>query len=141
MTDRAALRQGVIDGVIDAICSDHQPQDIDAKLAPFQEASPGISALETLLPLTMDLVTNGEFDLGTAISRLTANPAGIINKQAGTLAIGDTADLIVYNPETKWQLTPKTISSNGKNTPFMYREFTGKVEQTYVSGQRADTHP
>ena len=140
MSDQAALRDGLKDGTIDAICSDHQPHHIDAKLAPFQEASPGISALETLLPLTLQLVEDGVVDLKTAISCLSATPAEIIDKEAGALSVGNNADMLLYDPTLNWTLDASTIFSNGKNTPFVGREFIGKVIQTYVRGQRADTY-
>lgn len=140
LSDQAALREGVNDGTIDAICSDHQPHNIDAKLAPFQESSPGISALETLLPLTMQLVDEGVLDLCTALACLSANPADIIDKRAGSFTVGNNADVLLYDPNENWTLDASTIFSNGKNTPFIGREFTGKVKQTYVRGQRADTY-
>jgi len=139
MSDQAALRKGLSDGVIDAICSDHQPQHIDAKLAPFQEASPGISALETLLPLTMQLVEQGVLDLKTAVSSLSVNPAKIVDKSTGSISIGSEADVLLYDPHAKWVLKASEMTSNGKNTPFSSCEFTGKLLQTYVSGQRADS--
>ena len=140
LTDRAALREGVSDGTIDAICSDHQPHNVDAKLAPFQESSPGISSLETLLPLTMELVNDGSLDLNRALSCLASNPASIIDQQAASLALGNNADVLLYDPNEQWTLDASTIFSNGKNTPFVGREFTGKVMQTYVRGQRADSY-
>ena len=140
MSDQAALRDGLKDGTIDAICSDHQPHHIDAKLAPFQEASPGISALETLLPLTLQLVEDGVVDLKAAITCLSATPAEIIDKEAGALSVGNNADMLLYDPTLNWTLDASTIFSNGKNTPFVGREFIGKVIQTYVRGQRADTY-
>lgn len=140
VSDQLALREGVSDGTIDAICSDHQPHNIDAKLAPFQESSPGISALETLLPLTMQLVREGVFDLNVALSCLSANPACIIDRLAGSLAIDNHADVLLFDPSEKWTLDASTMFSKGKNTPFVGREFIGKVIQTYVRGQRADTY-
>lgn len=140
VSDQAALHQAVNDGVIDAICSDHQPHDIDAKLAPFQEASPGISALDTLLPLTMQLVEQGALSLNAAIASLTAHPAAIIDRPIGCLSVGNDADMLFYDPSLKWVLDNSQIVSNGKNTPFIGREFTGKVLHTYVRGQRADSH-
>jgi dihydroorotase len=140
MSDQAALREGLKDGSIDAICSDHQPHNIDAKLAPFQESSPGISALETLLPLTMQLVQDGVIDLKTAVTSLSSNPAAIIDMPAGSLSVGNNADILLYDPKLSWTLDASTIFSNGKNTPFVGREFIGKVMQTYVRGQRADTY-
>jgi dihydroorotase len=140
MSDQVALREGLNDGSIDAICSDHQPHNIDAKLAPFQEASPGISALETLLPLTMQLVQEGVIDLKKAVTCLSTNPAVIIDKAAGSLSVGNNADILLYDPKQSWTLDASTIFSNGKNTPFVGREFIGKVMHTYVRGQRADTY-
>lgn len=140
LSDQAALRQALSDGVIDVICSDHQPHDIDAKLAPFQEASPGISALETLLPLSMELVQQGVLSLNAAISRLSDSPSKIINRSMGDLSVGSDADVLLYDPEIKWTLETANMISNGKNTPFIGREFTGKLLQTYISGERADTH-
>jgi len=139
LSDQAALREGLQDGTIDAICSDHQPHNIDAKLAPFQEASPGISALETLLPLTLQLVEQGSLNINAALSCLTASPANIIDKPTGDLAVGREADMLMYDPRVKWTLDASQIYSNGKNTPFLGREFSGKLLQTYVSGQRIDT--
>ena len=139
LSDREALRQGVREGVIDAICSDHQPHDIDAKLAPFQEASPGISALDTLLPLTMQLIDQGVLSLKAAITSLTASPAAIIDRQSGSLSVGENADVLLYDPQIKWELDVAGMVSSGKNTPFIGHEFTGRVLQTYVHGERADT--
>ncbi|RVU85862.1 dihydroorotase [Leucothrix sargassi] len=136
--DRDALRQAVADGVIDAVCSDHQPHDIDAKLAPFQESSPGISGLETLLPLTMKLVNEGALTLEQAIGSLSFRAAQIIDKPVGSLAEGSYADMLVYDPQQTWTLDPEAMLSNGKNTPFGGWEFSGKVAQTYTRGKRAD---
>lgn len=137
--DRQALREAVGEGVIDAICSDHQPHDIDAKLAPFQEASPGISALETLLPLTLKLVEEGALSLPQAIASLTVQAANVIEKPLGQLTIGGDADLCLYDPEHAWTLQPEAMVSHGKNTPFAGWAFSGKVIQTYVKGLRADS--
>jgi dihydroorotase len=136
--DRNALRQAVADGVIDAVCSDHQPHDIDAKLAPFQESRPGISGLETLLPLTMKLVDEGALTLEQAIGSLSFRAAGIIDQPVGSLSEGSYADMIVYDPKVTWTLNPQEMLSNGKNTPFGGWTFNGKVTQTYTRGLRAD---
>ena len=140
LSDQASLREGTSDGTIDAICSDHQPHNIDAKLAPFQESSPGISALETLLPLTMQLVEQGVLSLSAAVAHLSSNPADIIDKPIGSLAVGNDADVLLYDPQFKWKLAVSQINSKGKNTPFLGREFYGKLLQTYIRGQRVDTH-
>lgn len=136
--DRDALRKAVADGVIDAVCSDHQPHDIDGKLAPFQESQPGISGLETLLPLTMKLVDEGVLSLEQAIGSLSNRAANIIDKPVGSLAEGSFADMLVYDPEQTWELDSKTMLSSGKNTPFDGWSFKGKVTKTYTRGIRAD---
>jgi dihydroorotase len=81
------------------ICSDHQPHEADTKLAPFPDTQPGISALETLLPLTLRLVEEGVLSLPEAIRRITCNPAGILGLPVGTLAPGHRADLCIVDME------------------------------------------
>ena len=133
--DRDALRQAVADDVIDAICSDHQPHEIDAKLAPFEETSPGISAFETLLPLVLRLVDDDVISLHQAIAYLTYKPAHLIERDSGTLAVGAKADLSLYDPEYFWQLDPQQLLSEGKNTPFTGWSFNGKTVRTLVKGK------
>jgi len=135
MADRDALRQAVADGVIDAICSDHQPHEVDAKLAPFEETSPGISGFETLLPLTLRLVNEGILTEMQAIALLTCKPAQLINSQAGKLQKGKVADLSLFDPRTMWQLDANELLSEGKNTPFSGWGFEGKTVQTFVKGK------
>ncbi|MCK5918840.1 MAG: dihydroorotase [Cocleimonas sp.] len=132
--DRDALRQGVAEGVIDVICSDHQPHDIDAKLAPFQQSSPGISALETLLPLTLRLVEEGVLTLAQAIASVTHKPAEIIAKPKGSLGVGQAADLVLFNPEKMHDISWESMQSKGKNSPFFGWGFTGRVEVTVIAG-------
>ncbi len=135
MRDKDALRQAVSDGVIDAICSDHQPHEVDAKLAPFEETSPGISAFETLLPLTLRLVEEKVISESQAIAYLTHKPADIIKSQAGRLTVGAKANLSLFDPDNFWQLEPEKLLSHGKNTPFSGWGFTGKTVQTFVKGK------
>ena len=92
LTDRNGLRQGLTDGVIEAICSDHQPHGFDAKLAPFSESAPGIAGLETLLSLTLKLVDEGVLKLTDALADLTVNPARIIGIDSCLLYTSDAAD-------------------------------------------------
>ena len=139
-SDCDALRKAVREGVIDVICSDHQPHDIDAKLAPFQDSSFGISALETLLPLTMKLVDDGVLSLPQAVASLTSNAADIINRPHGRLSVGCDADFLLYDPIAEWRFDPADMYSNGKNSPFEGWEFKGKLLRTYVKGQRVDHH-
>jgi dihydroorotase len=132
--DMEALRQGVRDGVFDAICSDHQPHEPDAKQAPFASTEPGISTLETLLPLTLRLVQEQLIPTYTALSLLSTQPAAILGIEAGVLAPGKPADLCLYDPDMEWQLDSEAMLSRGKNTPFEGWSFQGKVRHTIVGG-------
>lgn len=131
--DREALRQGVADGVL-AICSDHQPHEEDAKQAPFPATAPGISALETLLPLVLQLVEEGVLSLNDAVTRVTGAPAAVLGIEAGALDTGRAADVCIVDPRRVWQLTPQALYSRGKNTPFVGREFAARVTHTLVGG-------
>lgn len=133
--DREGLREAVKSGVISAICSDHQPHEPDAKLAPFSESEPGISALETLLPLTLKLVDDGVLTLVEAIARLTHQPAAILGVEAGQLSVGATADLCIVDLEREWTLAENEMVSRGRNSPFLGWNFRGRVTHTLAGGQ------
>lgn len=132
--DRNALRTGLLSGAINAICSDHQPHESDAKLAPFPSTEPGISALETLLPLTLKLVEMDVITMDRAIASLTSEPAAILAINAGTLSPGQIADICIIDPEQEWQLDTHNMLSMGLNTPFEGWGFKGKVSHTIISG-------
>lgn len=134
-TDRDGLRRALKEGVIGAICSDHQPHEPDAKLAPFSDSEPGISALETLLPLTLKLVEEGLLNMNEAIAALTSRPAEIIGVDSGHLGLGATADVCIFDPAAAWTLTEDRMHSRGRNTPFMGWEFHGRVSHTLVGGK------
>ena len=133
--DKDALRQGLKTGVIDAICSDHQPHEIDAKLAPFQQTEPGISALETLLPLTLKLVEEDVLDLQQALKLVTSNPSDILGIPTGSLQEGQDASLVIFDPYELWELQAETMLSAGKNTPFIGQGFAGQVISTLLAGE------
>ena len=135
LRDRDALRQAVASGQIQAICSDHQPHEADAKEHPFPKSEPGISALETLLPLTLKLVQEKVMSLPDAIARITCGPAEIADLPFGRLEAGRSADICIFDPEAHWTLTPETLCSQGKNSPFHNWEFTGKVSHTLFEGR------
>lgn len=136
LEDRDSLRQGVVDGVISAIVSDHQPHEPDAKLDAFPATEPGIAALETLLPLTLQLVQEGAMDLMTALRALTSTPARIMGLDIGTLAMGAPADVVIFDPEATWILGPDTWLSQGRNTPFWGQTLKGRVRYTLVAGNK-----
>lgn len=137
--DRAGLRNALSLGTLSAICSDHQPHDADAKLAPFPLSEPGISALETLLPLSLRLVAEGVLDLPAMIARLTREPANILGLLAagegGSLSPGARADVCIFDPGLEWTLQPQQMLSHGRNTPFAGWEFRGRVTHTIHAGQ------
>ena len=136
--DRAALRQGLADGTIDALCSDHAPVDEDAKQLPFSESEPGATGLELLLPLALKWGTEMKLPLARVLATVTNNPARIIGNgvgtQAGVLAAGETADLCIFDANTMQRISAGTLKSQGKNTPFLGYELPGKVRYTLVGG-------
>jgi len=134
--DRQRLREGVSDGVLIAISSQHQPHETAAKMAPFAETAPGISGVETLLPLALELVDNGMFDLSTMIARLTCGPAGAANINAGNIGVGQRADICIFDPKERWLLSGETLHSKGKNTPHLNTMLKGRVRYTLVKGRR-----
>jgi dihydroorotase len=133
--DRDGLRRAVSTGIISAICSDHQPHDRDAKLAPFAATEPGISALETLLPLTLRLVDEGVLKLERAIAKLTYQPADILGIDAGRLTVGSPADVCIFDPGAHWSVSEETLVSAGKDTPFLGWELNGRVTRTLLAGR------
>lgn len=139
-TDRDALRAGLADGSIDALCSDHTPVDDDAKQTPFAEAEAGATGLELLLPLTLEWATEMKLPLVTALARVTSDPARIMGAATGgmgTLARGAAADICVFDPEGRYRVSRETLKSQGKNTPFLGRELKGRVRCTLIEGHLA----
>ncbi len=133
--DRDALRAGLQEGVIDAICSNHSPVDDDAKQLPFAEAEAGATGLELLLPLVLKWAQQGKHALLDAIAKVTINPARILNIDAGHLTVGAAADICIFDPEGYWKVEAAALKSQGKNTPFLGMEMQGKVCYTLVQGQ------
>ncbi|MBO67078.1 MAG: dihydroorotase [Acidiferrobacteraceae bacterium] len=132
--DRDSLRVALADGIIGAICSDHQPHRLDAKLAPFSESSPGISGLETLLSLALKLTEEQIVDLPRVITVLTAGPARILGIDAGHLSPGARANVCVFDPHIEWRVDATEFYSNGENTPFNGEILKGRVMFTVVDG-------
>lgn len=132
--DRDALRAGLADGTIDALCSDHTPVDEDVKQVPFSEAEPGATGVELLLPLALKWAEESGLGLGAALERITAKPAAILGIDAGHLGVGATADICIFDPENHWRIEPAALKSQGKNTPFSGIEVRGRVTHTLVDG-------
>ena len=133
--DRDALRIGLQEGVIDAICSNHSPVDDDAKQLPFAEAEAGATGLELLLPLVLKWTQQSKHALVDAIAKVTINPARILKIDAGHLTVGAAADICIFDPEDYWKVEAAALKSQGKNTPFLGMEMQGKVRYTLVNGQ------
>lgn len=133
--DRDAIVAALADGTIDALCSDHTPVDDDEKLLPFAEATPGATGLELLLPLTLRWASEHKVPLPQALARITSEPARVIGMPAGRLAVGDAADVCVFDPDTVWKVERRTLKSQGKNSPWLGYEMQGRVTATLVGGQ------
>ena len=136
-SDRTALRRGLADGTINAVCSDHTPVDDDAKQRPFAEAEPGATALELLLPLTLKWAAEMKLPLLKALARVTCDPAAILGIEAGTLSVGAPADICVFDPKDHFRVSRQTLHSQGKNTPFLGLELPGRVRYTLIDGHLA----
>jgi len=132
--DRAALRAGLADGTIDAVCSDHAPVDDDGKQVPFGEAEPGATGLELLLPLTLKWADEQGVPLATALAKITSAPARIIAGGAPGLNAASAADVCVFDPKAWWKVERSALRSQGKNTPFIGLELPGRVRYTLVGG-------
>jgi dihydroorotase len=137
--DREALSQGLVDGTIDAICSDHTPVEDDGKLLPFAEAEPGVTALELLLPLSLMWAESQKVKPLDVLRRLTHAPRKLLNLSSNIegLSPGAVADLILIDPEQYWQCSAKVLLSQGKHTPFNGYELKGRVRATVVGGRLA----
>ena len=135
--DRDALRRGLADHTVDAVCSDHCPVDDDAKQLPFSESEPGATGLELLLPLTLKWAEEDNVALPTALARITTDAAKIMGIDAGHLSVGADADVCVFDAERYWKVEPSSLRSQGKNTPYSGIELKGRVTHTLVGGQVA----
>ena len=123
--DRAALREGLKSCIIDAICSDHQPLDASAKLAPFPSTEPGMSTLETVLPLGLQLVRDGVLSEGELLRALTVQPARV-------LGLGKVSGWLLIDPSEKWTANAESLLSTGKNTPWLGHELQGRVRRVFA---------
>jgi dihydroorotase len=133
--DRRAVVEGLADGTIDVIASDHCPQDQDSKRLPFAQAEFGALGLETLLPVSLQLVQNGALGLLDLLAKLTHRPADLLGIEAGRLTKGAPADLVLFDPEAPARIREEDLHSLSKNTPFEGRLVQGKIVRTLVDGR------
>ena len=133
--DRKGLVEGINNGVIAAVCSDHQPHDADAKAAPFSQTEAGASTIEHLLPLMLHLVNRKEIKLEQAIAALTSQPANILGLDKGSLSVGSDADICILDLDSSNSVDTASLLSAGKNTPFKGWELPGQVTHTLFNGE------
>ena len=132
--DRDGLRTALLDGTIDAICSDHTPVDEDGKQMPFAESEAGATGLELLLPLTLKWAQETGVPLKEALAKITCAPARVLGLENGHLSVGHAADLCIFDPHSSRKIEAKALRSQGKNTPFLGQTLTGTVRLTMVEG-------
>ncbi|MCW8861461.1 MAG: dihydroorotase [Rhodospirillales bacterium] len=133
--DRMAVVEGLKDGTIEVIASDHAPQDEDSKRLPFAQAAFGGVGLETLLPIALELYHNGHMSLIDVLAKMTCNPARLLGLNAGTLDKGAPADLTLFDPDQGWKADADRFLSKSKNSPFDGRPVQGRVLRTVVDGR------
>ncbi|MEG0822338.1 MAG: dihydroorotase [Burkholderiaceae bacterium] len=133
--DRDAIRAALADGTLDAICSDHAPRSLDAKLRPFEEAAPGATGLETLLPLTLKWARETGTPLVQALAKVTSASARVLAEDTGSLAVGAKADIVIFSEAEPWRVDASSIVSAGKNSPYFGYELEGRARMTIVGGE------
>jgi len=132
--DREALSRALADGTIDCAVSDHTPVDEDRKQMPFDEAEPGVTGLELLLPLTLKWGEERGLGLVESLARITCEPARVLGVPSGRIQAGAPADVIVFDPGAPFRVTAEGLRSQGKNSPFLGHELLGRVRTTLVAG-------
>jgi len=135
--DVEAIKEGLRDGTIDIIATDHAPHDIADKQVEYQNACFGIVGLETALPLSLKLVDEKILSMGDVIKKLTSTPADIFNLKAGSLSLGNEADILIFNPNLEYSIDISKFHSKSKNSPFDGWKVKGKVIHTLVKGKTA----
>lgn len=133
--DVQAIKEGLRDGTIDVIATDHAPHAAQEKQLEFTEAPFGIVGLETALPLTFGLVDEGVLSLEAAVTKLTSQPAKAFGLSKGTLAVGADADVVLVDPQAQWEIDPSRFRSRSRNTPFAGWKVKGQVTTTIVNGR------
>ena len=132
--DALALIEGLKDGTIDLVATDHAPHDLDSKRVEFDRAAFGITGLQTLLPVMLSLVRAGKLSLRRVVESLTAAPRRQFGLEVGRLQPGDPADLVLVDLEAKWQLNAESNYSKSANSPWWGAELTGRAMEVFVNG-------
>ena len=135
--DREALVNGVNDGIIDVIVSDHKPEDEESKRLTFSQAATGASGIETFLSLALELFHNKSIKLNNLIASMTSNPSKILGIDKGTLQKGKDADLCIVDTNKPWVVDKNKLKSKSKNTPIENRKLQGQVSKTFIKGEIA----
>ena len=135
MQDTLSLVEGLKDGTIDIIATDHAPHSAVDKICTFNEAAFGISVLETAFGSLMSLVHNEQIELGILIEKLTSAPAKLLNMDLGSVSIGSPANLTIFDPNKEWTVNAETFKSKGKNTPLDSLLMKGQISKTIYGGK------
>ena len=134
--DVEAILEGLRDGTIDVIATDHAPHSVEEKAKPLAEAPSGMVGLETALGVTLTaLYHTGFMDLSDILKKMTFNPACILRIPKGRLSLGGEADFTIFSPDEEWTVEPDQFASKGRNTPFKGRKLKGRVKYTIVGGR------
>ncbi len=134
--DVEGIIEGLRDGTIDAIATDHAPHTLEEKGRPLTEAPSGMVGLETALGVTLtSLYHSGLMDLSDILRKMTMNPACILRIPKGRLSVGADGDVVLFDPEERWTVDPERFRSKGRNTPFAGAELRGRVKYTIVGGE------
>ena len=134
LSDKSAMIEGILDGTIDIIATDHAPHSEIDKMCTMDEAAFGISVLETALPSLISLTKTSKITIPLLIEKLTVNPASFLNLDIGSIEVGKIADLTIFNPTEKWKIQASKFLSKGKNTPLDGDTLTGKIKTTIKKG-------
>ncbi|WP_349367500.1 dihydroorotase [Salinarimonas sp.] len=135
--DRQAMIEALVEGVVDVIVSDHDPQDVETKRLPFAEAANGALGVETLLSAALRLVHADRISLPALVAAMTSRPAEILGLEQGRLSRGAPADLVLFDPDEPWVLDKRDLKSRSKNSPFDEARMEGRVHLTLVAGRVA----
>ncbi|MEO0392294.1 MAG: dihydroorotase [Pseudomonadota bacterium] len=133
--DLGAIIAGIADGTIDAIASDHMPEDVDSKRLPFAQAATGVIGVETMISIALNLYHQEHLGLSDLLATMTVKPAQLLGLQAGQLKPGAAADFIILDPDHAWRIDAQALHSKSKNSAFDIRPVLGRVEKTVIDGR------